>query len=92
MTTAVKIVGGVFAYLLLTAWLNGVFLRCPYCHKIGSWRFDAEGPAVEEKDEDGCTESRRQVRVCRKCKKTILDEWSDQNGRVFAKVDDANTA
>ena len=86
MKLALAIIAAVFALGLYSAWLNGLFLRCPYCRKIGSWRFDAAEPVVETKDEDGVVESSRQVRVCRKCGKRVLDTWSDHAGRSFEKL------
>lgn len=76
----------VLAMTFITAWLNGVFLRCPYCRKIGSWRYDPAEPAVEEKDEDGVVQSSRQLRICRKCGNRVIDKWSDRGGRTFQKV------
>jgi hypothetical protein len=86
MKIALVIIATVAAVSVYTAWLNGAFLRCPHCRKIGSWRYDAAEPAVEEKDEDGFVLSSRQIRVCRKCGKKILDKWSDHEGRIFEKV------
>ncbi len=75
----------VLAMTIFTAWLNGVFLRCPYCRKIGSWRYDPAEPAIEEKDEDGVVESSRQICICRKCGNKVIDKWSDYEGRSFQK-------
>jgi len=85
MKIALTIVA-VFALALYTAWLNGLFLRCPHCRKIGSWRFNSTEPAVVEKDEVGGVLSRSQTRICRKCGKAILDKWSDHEGRTFEKA------
>lgn len=76
----------VFLMAVFTAWLNGVFRRCPHCRKIGSWRFDSVEPAVEEKDEDGVVVSSSQIRVCRRCGKRIVDRWSDYEGRTLEKA------
>jgi hypothetical protein len=83
MKITLMIVAAVLTTLLYTAWLNRLFLRCPHCRKIGSWRFDALESAVVSKDDDGVVQSTRQVRVCRKCKNTVLDAWSDQGGRTL---------
>jgi hypothetical protein len=87
MKIALAIMATVFVIVLYTAWLNGVFRRCPHCRKIGSWRYDASEPAVEEKDEEGVVWRSTQIRVCRKCAKKVLDKWSDFEGRIFEKAD-----
>jgi endogenous inhibitor of DNA gyrase (YacG/DUF329 family) len=74
------------ASVLFTAWINGVFRRCPHCGKRGSWRYDSVAPALEEKDEDGVVSESTQLRTCRKCGKRVLDKWSDHEGRTFEKV------
>jgi len=43
----------VLVFVLYTAWMNGVFLRCPHCGKIGSWRYDAAEPCVEKRGKTG---------------------------------------
>jgi hypothetical protein len=78
MKPALIIVACAFGIVLLHAWVNGMFLRCPHCRKIGSWRYDDPEPAVVEEDEGGGIESSRQIRVCRKCGQKVLDKWSDQ--------------
>jgi hypothetical protein len=82
----VAIVAVLFAFVLYTAWMNGLFLRCPYCGKIGSWRYDTAEPPVEEKDKDGVVQRSTQIRVFRKCGKRVLDNWSDHEGRTFEKA------
>jgi DNA-directed RNA polymerase subunit RPC12/RpoP len=86
MKAALSIAAVVFALALYTAWMNGVFIRCPYCGKRGSWRFDNDAPALEEKDEDGVVTESTQLRTCRKCGKRVLDKWSDREGRTFEKA------
>jgi hypothetical protein len=44
MEIALTVIAFAAALLLYTAWVNGVFRRCPHCRKIGSWRFDAVEP------------------------------------------------
>ena len=88
MKLALLIAAVVSALLLYTAWLNGVFLRCPHCRKIGSWRYDSSEPAVQDKDEDGIVQTRRRIRVCRKCGKRVLDKWSDHEGRTLEKANE----
>jgi hypothetical protein len=78
----------ILAVLLYTAWLNRLFLRCPHCRKIGAWRFDVVEPATVSKDEDGVVQSSRQIRVCRKCGKRVVDTWSDHGGRTLEKMND----
>lgn len=78
------------ASALYVAWLNGVFRRCPYCRKIGSWRFDPVSPAVIEKDEDDAVQKTTQLRLCRKCGQRVLDTWSDHGGRTIEKVEKAS--
>src|SRR5207245_10226825 len=91
MKTALIIVAVVFAAVLYTAWMNGVFLRCPHCRKIGSWRYDPAGPPVKEKDRDGVVLKRTEIRTCRKCGGRVLDRWSDHEGRSFEKESDPST-
>jgi hypothetical protein len=86
MQTALSIAAGVALFVLFTAWMNGAFLRCPHCRKIGAWRFDAAEPPTFTKDEDGVVESSRQIRVCRKCGMRVWDSWSDHGGRAIEKV------
>jgi hypothetical protein len=81
-------IGALVVTALYTAWSNGVFLRCPYCGKIGSWRYDDAGPLVEEKDPDGIVHSSTQVRTCRKCRNKVLEKWSDCGGCSFEKHPD----
>jgi hypothetical protein len=76
----------VLTFVLYTAWMNGLFLRCPYCGKIGFWRYDAAEPPVEEKDEDGVVQKSPQIRICRKCAERVLDKWSDHEGHTFEKT------
>jgi hypothetical protein len=83
MMIALLIVAAVLATLLYTAWLNQLFLRCPHCRKIGSWRFDRVEAAVVSKDEDGVVQSSREVRACRKCGTRVVDTWSDHGGRTL---------
>ena len=86
MQAALIIAAVALAVILYTAWMNGVFRRCPHCGKLGSWRYDAAEPAVEEKDEDGVVQKVTQIRVCRECGKRVLDKWSDHDGRTFEKA------
>lgn len=92
MRIALFILAGVLGTLLYTAWLNRLFLRCPHCRKIGSWRFDPVEPVRYGRDEDGVVVSSRQVRVCRKCKKTVLDAWSDYGGRTLEAAPDRDVS
>jgi hypothetical protein len=86
MRFALVIIASVLVVMLYTAWLNRLFLRCPHCRKIGSWRFDPAEPEVCSKDEDGVVQSSQQIQVCRKCGKKVLDIWSDHDGRTFEKM------
>ena len=83
---ALVILAIVFVFLLYTAWMNGLFLRCPHCRKIGSWRYDTLEHAIEQKDEDGIVQRSTRILVCRKCRKRVLDKWSDHEGRRFEKA------
>jgi hypothetical protein len=93
-TTAVILtgIGALAVTALYTAWSNGVFLRCPYCGKIGSWRYDDTGPVDEGKDPDGIVHSSTQVRICRKCRNKVVEKWTDSGGRTFEKLPDGMTA
>lgn len=82
---AMSITVAVTAIALYTAWLNGAFLRCPHCRKIGAWRYDDVEPPLLDKDEDGGIRSSRQLRICRGCGKRVMDLWSDHAGRIFEK-------
>ena len=86
MKIALVTIATVLAVALYTAWLNRLFLRCPHCRKIGSWRFDTLEPAVVSKADDGAVQSSSQLRACRKCGKRVVDAWSDQGGRVLEAV------
>ena len=88
MKAALTIVAVICAVLFYTAWMNGVFQRCPHCRKIGSWRYDSAEPAVEEKDEDGSVVRSSQIRVCRSCRQRVLHKWSDDHGRTTEKLSD----
>ena len=79
--------GSVFAVFLYTAWLNRLFLRCPYCRKMGTWRFDPAAAEVVEKDKDGNLVSTSQILLCRKCRQRVLHKWSDNEGRTLEKMD-----
>ena len=87
MKFALVVMAAVSALAVYTAWMNGAFLRCPHCRKIGSWRFDPAETAVDERDEDGVLRSSRQVRVCRKCGQKVLHTWSDRDGPAIEKDD-----
>lgn len=65
------------AYTLI---INREFLRCPHCGKVGSWRFDAIAPPVDEYDDDHLIRSSTQQK-CRKCGGEVLHIWSDYEGR-----------
>ena len=41
---------GIGLVSLYAAMLNQQFLRCPYCRKIGAWRFDNVGEPLDEFD------------------------------------------
>jgi hypothetical protein len=86
MKLTLIILAVVLAMALFTTWLNGLFLRCPYCRKIGSWRFDPVEPATKEKDEDGVVQSSHQLRICRQCGNQVIDKWSDHGGRTLEKA------
>jgi pyruvate-formate lyase-activating enzyme len=76
----------ILVFGIYTAFTNGIFLRCPYCHKIGAWRFDTIESPIETIDEDGNTQSTQETRICRKCTGKVLDIWSDHEGRTIKKA------
>ena len=86
LLSLVVIVGFVF-YIAL---INGVFKRCPYCGKIGSWRYDKVAPPVEDKDKDGYIVKSIQTLRRRSCKKEVTEVWSDFEGRSFRKKGENN--
>ena len=73
--------------VLFNLFSNGVFLRCPYCGKIGSWRFKEIGEAESEYDDEDILVSSRSQKVCNKCGQKVADTWSDFNGRTISKLE-----
>ena len=67
--------------------LNGVFLRCPYCRKTGTWRFDTAGNPDLEHDQDGKLMRSTQRKRCRQCGHHVDDVWSDHEGRELRRAD-----
>ena len=86
MGTGLIILAVILVMALYTAWMNQLFLRCPHCGKIGSWRYDAAESAAEERDEDGVVRKITQIRICTKCKSKVLYKWSDYEGRTLEKA------
>lgn len=84
LVTIVIIAGVIVAYIML---INGAFLRCPYCGKMGSWRFDDLGRPVDELDDDGDVIKSKQRQSCQKCGNEVIHSWSDYAGREIRKVD-----
>src|SRR5688572_17088626 len=84
-------IGAVVGLVVWTAWLNGAFLRCPHCGRRASLRDDGSA-AVEQRDEDGFVVESTRVRVCRKCGKRVVDQWSDMGGRSLGKADEGGRA
>ena len=74
-------------FVLYTAALNGFFLACPYCGKIGSWRFESVAEPQYEHDEEDNLVSSSHLRRCRKCRGHVQDVWSDFEGREIRKSD-----
>lgn len=81
---AIAVIGA--AIVLYTALLNRAFLRCPYCRKIGAWRFDRLGAPVDECDDDGNLVRSTQRQKCRKCGGDVEHIWSDYDGREIRKA------
>jgi len=88
MTTAGIIIAAILCYVLYSALKNGVFMRCPHCGKIGSWRYDKIGESEDEKDEDDVIIKSTQQLRCRSCQKKVTEIWSDFDGRKFLKNDE----
>ena len=88
MTWVMAVAILVGAVTLYTTILNGAFLRCPYCRKMGSWRFDPVEDAIEELDEDGNPVRSTQRQSCRSCGGTVDHIWSDFEGRELRSVDE----
>lgn len=73
---------------LYSALVNRPFLRCPYCGKRGSWRFDASGEPIEVYDEDGHLVQTTQRQRCRQCAREVEQVWSDHTGRAIRRTED----
>jgi len=86
MKTILTITVVIAAFAVYTAWLNDLFKRCPYCRKIGSWRFDPATPLIEKKDDDGVVVSSVQIQICRRCGKRIEAQWSATEGRRLERI------
>ena len=82
----VAILSIIIVFVTYMAILNGAFLRCPYCKKIGSWRFDSIDKPVEEHDSDGDLIKSTQRQKCRRCGCEVDHIWSDHDGRELRKV------
>jgi hypothetical protein len=61
--------------------VNGAFMRCPHCRKIGAWRFDNVAESMDEIDGDGAVVKSWTRQICRKCGGRVLHTWSDHEGR-----------
>ena len=74
--------------MIYTMIVNRVFLRCPHCRKIGSWRFDSIGESIDEHDADGVLVRSVTRQECRKCGGKVVHIWSDFEGReIFVEND-----
>ena len=71
---------------IYSAFLNRAFLRCPYCTKIGAWRFDNLGAPIDELDGDGHLVKSTQRQTCRKCGGEVDHVWSDFDGREIRAI------
>ena len=91
MTIGTIAIVSVLAFLLYTAFINGVFKRCPHCGKVGSWRYDKIGSSLDEKDEADIVIKSEQHLRCRSCQKGVLEIWSDFEGRAFLKIEEETT-
>ena len=70
----------ILAFVAYTLIINREFLRCPYCGKVGSWRFDDVAPSDDEYADDCLVRSSTRQR-CRKCGGEVLHIRSDHEGR-----------
>ncbi len=77
------------ALIVWTAVINGAFARCPYCGKIGAWRFDdLEEPVLEQEDPEIELDTKSTTRQrCRKCGSVVIHIVGDHFGREIRKVD-----
>jgi predicted RNA-binding Zn-ribbon protein involved in translation (DUF1610 family) len=74
------------AYLVYTLVVNRAFLRCPYCGKIGAWRFEDVGEPVAEYDDDGDLVRSATRQACTRCGGEVISCWSDHTGREIRKA------
>lgn len=81
---AIAGIGG--AIVLYMALLNRAVPRCPYCRKIGAWRFDILGAPVDEFDDDGNLVRSTKRQRCRTCGGEVDHIWSDDDGREIRKA------
>jgi len=65
-----------------------LLVRCPHCRRIGGWRFQKIGQAVEEKDDDGDMRVIREKVRCKSCGTMLDDVWSDFDRRRITEAKD----
>ena len=89
MTWPSIVLCGAIAIVLYVAFINGAFLRCPHCRRIGSWRFRTVGEPQEGVDDEGVVSHSVVRQRCKTCGGKVYRTWSDREGlRLLPAVTD----